>query len=347
MDTVPSGAMMPVVTICPPDITICSMATGIPSRTARLSCSGTNRSFSLFRRPSMGERSRHAHMMHATTTSASAVPSAAPATPRSAPGSVKLPICREGKMNSRLNTTSSPHISTSRTLGVRMLPPACRSAAARLLSCRAGRDRAKMRKYTDAPCQMLASAPSQRGRLPETAMPASASTRPKITPMIRPCRTRLRASRSSPAPMRCAVWTQKPTVRARHRPLSSHVLEATSPMAALASRPRWPTMDESIYCMAMEDTCARMAGILNCRASSVCCRSVSSSPPRRDSRRSFFTAHTSFRYNRISYYTRCGGKGQERKSSARRQAGAAACFQWFFSDGPSSAGFSWRRQTCR
>ena len=192
-----------------------------------------------------------------------------------------------------------------------------------------------------------ASAPSQRGRLPETAMPASASTRPKITPMIRPCRTRLRASRSSPAPMRCAVWTQKPTVRARHRPLSSHVLEATSPMAALASRPRWPTMDESIYCMAMEDTCARMAGILNCRASSVCCRSVSSSPPRRDSRRSFFTAHTSFRYNRIPYYTRCGGKGQERKSSARRQAGAAACFQWFFSDGPSSAGFSWRRQTCR
>ena len=115
------------------------------------------------------------------------------------------------------------------------------------------------------------------------------STIPKATPTSRLCFTRLRASRSSPAPMRWAVWTQKPTVRARHRPLSSHVLEATSPIAALASRPRWPTMDESMYCIAMDDSCARMAGILSCNAIVVCCRSVSSSPFRSAASRSFFT----------------------------------------------------------
>ena len=92
MDTVPSGAITPVVTIWPPDITACSMATGMPSRTARFSCCGTKRSFSSRRRPSMGERSRHTHMMTATTTSASAVPSAAPATPKLAPGNVIAPI---------------------------------------------------------------------------------------------------------------------------------------------------------------------------------------------------------------------------------------------------------------
>ena len=190
-----------------------------------------------------------------------------------------------------MNTTSSPHISTSRALGVRILPLACSSAATRPFICRAGMDRAKIRKYTDAPCQMLSSAPSQRGRLPDTALPTSASISPKTIPNTRPCRTRFRASFSSPAPMRCAVWTQKPTVRARHRPPSSHVLEATRPIAALASRPRWPTMDESIYCMAMEETCAKIAGMLNCRASSVCCRNVSSSPLRRDSSKSFFIAY--------------------------------------------------------
>ena len=125
---------------------------------------------------------------------------------------------------------------------------------------------------------------------PASAADSAASTIPKATPTSRLCFTRLRASRSSPAPMRWAVWTQKPTVSARHRPIRSHVLDATNPMAALASRPRCPTMDESIYCIAMDDSCARMAGILSCNAIVVCCRSVSSSPCRSAASRSFFTS---------------------------------------------------------
>ncbi len=85
MATVPSGAMIRVVTTCALDMTACSMATGAPSRTARRSCTGTNRSLSPFRSPSMGERSRQMHKMIATTVSDNAVPNAAPVTPRSAP----------------------------------------------------------------------------------------------------------------------------------------------------------------------------------------------------------------------------------------------------------------------
>ena len=171
-----------------------------------------------------------------------------------------------------------------------MLPPACKSAAPSPFSCSAGRNRANTKKYAEASAQMLSSAPSQWGSGPASAADSAASTIPKATPTSRLCFTRLRASRSSPAPMRWAVWTQKPTVSARHRPIRSHVLDATNPMAALASRPRCPTMDESIYCIAMDDSCARMAGILSCNAIVVCCRSVSSSPCRSAASRSFFTS---------------------------------------------------------
>ena len=67
------------------------MATGIPSRKARFSCCGTNRSFSPRRSPSIGERSRYMHINSAMTASANPVPSAAPATPSPAPGRVNPP----------------------------------------------------------------------------------------------------------------------------------------------------------------------------------------------------------------------------------------------------------------
>ena len=146
MDTVPRGAMIPVVITCALDITNRSMATGIPSFTARRSCAGTKRSFSFCRRPNTGERSKKMHMMMPTTVSDSAVPNAAPATPRPAPGRVIGPHCRVGKISRALNSTSSPHISTSSMLGVRILPLACRSPADRRFSCTKGRERAKIRK---------------------------------------------------------------------------------------------------------------------------------------------------------------------------------------------------------
>ena len=96
--------------------------------------------------------------MMATTASDSAVPSAAPATPRSAPGSVRAPSCRVGKISRELNTTSSAHISTSNMLGVRMLPPASSRPTASRFSCTKGRDKAKIRKYADASGQMALSA---------------------------------------------------------------------------------------------------------------------------------------------------------------------------------------------
>ena len=116
----------------------------------------------------------------------------------------------------------------------------------------------------------------------------AASSSPNASPETIDCRTRLRASRPSPAPMRCAVCTQKPTISARHSPPNSHVVDATSPMAAEAFVPSEPTMDVSIYCMMMEETCARMAGTLSCATSPICCRSESLRPARNAPRRSCF-----------------------------------------------------------
>ena len=53
---------------------------------------------------------------------ASAVPSTAPVTPRSAPGNVMPKSVHVGKMSSQLKSTSSRHISTFRMLGVCMSP---------------------------------------------------------------------------------------------------------------------------------------------------------------------------------------------------------------------------------
>ena len=88
--------------------------------------------------------------------------------------------------------------------------------------------------------------------------------------------------------MRWATITEKPTISAWHKPLKSQVLEATRPMDAEASLPRRPTMEASIYCMAMEESWARMAGTLNCSVNRICSGSDNESPARKTASRSFF-----------------------------------------------------------
>ena len=62
--------------------------------------------------------------------------------------------------------------------------------------------------------------------------------------------------------MRWATCTEKPVAAAEHSPPSSQVVLATRPMAAEALAPRLPTMVASIYCMAVEESCASTAGML-------------------------------------------------------------------------------------
>ena len=88
--------------------------------------------------------------------------------------------------------------------------------------------------------------------------------------------------------MRCATMTENPTTNALHSPPNSHVLEATSPMAAEASRPSCPTMAASMYCMTIDEICAKIAGKLSCNVSAVCCRRASGRPSRNSRRRSCF-----------------------------------------------------------
>ena len=120
------------------------------------------------------------------------------------------------------------------------------------------------------------------------APPTAAISSPKANPAHSPCFTRFRASFSSPAPMRCATMTENPTTNALHSPPNSHVLEATSPMAAEASRPSCPTMAASMYCMTIDEICAKIAGKLSCNVSAVCCRRASGRPSRNSRRRSCF-----------------------------------------------------------
>lgn len=77
---------------------------------------------------------------------------------------------------------------------------------------------------------------------------------------IIPCRKTLRAPSLSLAPTRCATCTEYPEVIAAHMPQKSHRLVDTSPIDAESSAPRRPTIDASIYCIAMLDNCASIAG---------------------------------------------------------------------------------------
>lgn len=63
-------------------------------------------------------------------------------------------------------------------------------------------------------------------------------------------------------PIRCATCTENPVAAAAHSPQNSHVVVDTNPMEADAFAPRLPTIEASIYCIAMEDNWAITAGAL-------------------------------------------------------------------------------------
>ncbi len=66
-------------------------------------------------------------------------------------------------------------------------------------------------------------------------------------------RSMRRAASKSLAPTLWATCTEKPVAAALSNPQNSHVVVETRPMEAEASAPRLPTIEASIYCMAMAD----------------------------------------------------------------------------------------------
>ena len=65
-----------------------------------------------------------------------------------------------------------------------------------------------------------------------------------------------------------------------HRPLNSHVVLATSPIAPVALVPRLPTIAASMYCMIVALIWARMEGILSLMMSTIISRNASGRSPR-------------------------------------------------------------------
>lgn len=88
---------------------------------------------------------------------------------------------------------------------------------------------------------------------------------------VNDCLNTRRALTKSPAPIRWATWTENPVDAALITPQNSQVVVDTNPIEADALAPRLPTMDASIYCMAMDDNCAIIAGKLNNAVSLSCC----------------------------------------------------------------------------
>ena len=91
----------------------------------------------------MGERTSSASPMpRVAHVSASTVPSAAPGTPRPAPGMwmARLPSVKSmpGKMSSALKTTSRTHAAMVSRLGVFMSPEHCRPPAKTRFSAQSG-----------------------------------------------------------------------------------------------------------------------------------------------------------------------------------------------------------------
>ena len=77
------------------------------------------------------------------------------------------------------------------------------------------------------------------------------------------CLNTRRAASKSLAPIKWATCTEKPILAAEARPPISHPVVSTSPMAAEAFAPRWPTMEASIKNITVADICARILGILS------------------------------------------------------------------------------------
>ena len=126
----------------------------------------------------------------------------------------------------------------------------------------------------------MSSPPSQPGSTPLIEMPTTANKELKTSVAVTDWRSIFFAPAKSPAPIRCATWTENPVAAAAHNPQNSHVVVETNPMEAAAFAPRLPTIEASIYCMAMEDTCAIIAGTLRYAVRRNCCPSVILFPSR-------------------------------------------------------------------
>ena len=174
-----------------------------------------------------------------------------------------------------------------RTVGVYIFPLLLSIPLARIFNCNEGRARMYMRKYMVASCRMVSSPPSQRGRGPLMAQPAATSSRLNIIDMVTDWRRTSRAATASFAPRRCDTCTKNPVAQAYMSPAKSHVVVDTSPIDAEASAPRLPTIEASMNCIRMEDSCEMTAGILNCTVSLNCCIKVIGRPSCTSLRRLF------------------------------------------------------------
>ena len=142
---------------------------------------------------------------------------------------------------------SRMHMNTLSILGTLMLPLLWSMLPDSLLSCMNGSEKANIMKYSEAIPEMDSSPPSHPGRNGLIAQAIHMAPTPNTEVAAKDCLRTSRALLNSPAPIRCATWTLKPTDAAERIPPKSHVLVDISPMAAEASAPRLPTMEASIY----------------------------------------------------------------------------------------------------
>ena len=85
------------------------------------------------------------------------------------------------------------------------------------------------------------------------------------------CLSTERAAWLSPAPMWWATCTENPVATVVQMPQKSQVVVATRPMDAESAAPNCPTMEASMYCMTMLDSCEMIAGILSLAVRWNCC----------------------------------------------------------------------------
>ena len=143
-----------------------------------------------------------------------------------------------------------------------------------------GKNNENIIKYCVAPGLISSVPPSISGSSPLMPEPDKAIKSPNTAAATKDWRNTDRALRKSFAPTKCATCTVNPIATALHNPIISHVEVETRPIEAEASAPTLPTMAASIYCMAIEENCATMAGILSCTTSESCWRNVIVLPSR-------------------------------------------------------------------
>ena len=120
-----------------------------------------------------------------------AVPRAAPAIPRPAPGIMsffpKMIAGLVGKIKIKLKNTLRKHPTTLRMLGVLILPLHWSIPEDTPHRCMSGRAAPKIRKYVVEPLAIVSFPPSQKGRLLLIARQIRAIVRLKHKTAIRPC----------------------------------------------------------------------------------------------------------------------------------------------------------------